>query len=81
MRDTSAYSWSPGVTNPPALQAVADNANAELRAAKKGKAPAASKASASLEAVSVLNWSAAIVIGSLVALWLLGGIVFKNANL
>ncbi len=39
------------------------------------------KAQASDEAVSVLNLSVALVLGATAILWVLGGIVFKSANL
>lgn len=42
---------------------------------------AQSNAAASADAKAAMHYAALIVIGSVVALWLLGGLVFKTANL
>jgi len=65
--------------------------NAPITAAFEEPSPAVTKATnkntikststASPDAKTTLNMSVVIVIGSLVLLWMLGGIVFKNANL
>lgn len=37
--------------------------------------------SSARDAVSTLHWAVGIVVVSLVLLWILGGIVFRNANI
>lgn len=44
-------------------------------------AKAQSNAAADASAKATMHFAALIVIGSVVALWLLGGLVFKTANL
>lgn len=58
-------------------QAIAQHATGVSNTSGK----ASSNAAADSSAKSTLHFSALIVIGSVVALWLLGGLVFKTANL
>jgi hypothetical protein len=89
MRDTSAFNMAPGTLNAPAGYggkdapvmggtSVADSAPQVTKAVNSQNG---NGAPASMEAESVKNWAASIVIGGLVLLWVLGGLVFRNANL
>jgi len=53
----------------------------EYSSAMKGAVNAKNSIEVSARATSVLYWAAAIVIASVILLWMLGGIVFKDANL
>lgn len=53
---------------------VGDRSNPRTKGANGGT-------TASAESKSVLHWSVGIVVFALLILWLMGGIVFKNANL
>lgn len=86
-RNTAAMNTSPGTLAAPAGFGGASHVNGSvqeseikvLRAANSSQP--VGKASASPEARTVLNLSATLVIAGTVLLWILGGIVFKNANL
>lgn len=90
MRDTSAFNAIPGTLNAPSGYGGA-NAPVSGGTAPADSAPQVTKAvnsqgqgngsPASAEAESVKNWAASIVIVGLVFLWVMGGIVFKNASL
>lgn len=90
MRDTTAFNAAPGTLTTPAGYggknapvtggtSVSDASPEVTKAVNSSSA--ANGAAASPEAESVKNVAAALVIGGLVLLWVLGGIVFKNANL
>lgn len=90
MRDTSAFSAVPGTLNAPAGYggqsapvtggtAPVDSAPQVTKAVNSMGTGAGSPASADAE--SVKNTAAVIVITGLVFLWVMGGIVFKNAKL
>lgn len=84
-KDTSALS---GTLNAPAGYGGTD---APIKDAFEAPSVATTKATnknaqkgtatASTDAKSTLNYAVVIVVGALVLLWMLGGIVFKNANL
>lgn len=90
MRDTSAFSAVPGTLNAPSgyggMNAPVTGGNAPA-----DSAPEVTKAvnsmgkgngsPASAQAESVKNTAAVMVVTGLVALWVMGGIVFKNASL
>lgn len=89
MRDTSAFS-APGTLGAPAGYG-GQNAPVTGGSAPADSAPQVTKAvnsqgqgmgsPASADAESVKNTAAVIVITGLVCLWVMGGIVFKNASL
>lgn len=89
-RDTSAFNAPAGTLGAPAGYG-GQNAPVTGGTAPADSAPQVTKAvnsqstgngaPASAEAESVKNTAAVIVIGGLVALWVLGGLVFKNASL
>ncbi len=90
MRDTSAFNAVSGTLNAPSGYggqnapvtggtAPADSAPMVTKAVNSQGQGNGSPASASAE--SVKNTAATIVIAGLVFLWIMGGIVFKNASL
>jgi len=90
MRDTSAFNAIPGTLNAPAGYGGM-NAPVSGGTPPADSAPEVTKAvnsmgsgngsPASAEADSVKNTAAVIVIGGLILLWVLGGLVFRNASL
>lgn len=90
MRDMSALNMLPGTLTAPAGYG-GSNAPVAGGTPPADSAPQVTKAvnsqgqgngsPASADAESVKNGAAAIVIGGLVFLWIMGGIVFKNASL
>lgn len=90
MRDTSAFNSVPGTLGAPAGYGGKD-APVMGGTTTADSAPQVTKAvnsmgegngvPASVQAESVKNWAAGIVIGGLIVLWILGGLVFRNANL
>lgn len=79
-RNTMAMNGAPAApTTTPTPAGVTAEVKAEFQAAKSDANKPTANASA--EAVSVLHWSAGIVAAGIILLWVLGGIVFKNANL
>lgn len=86
-RNTAGLNTSPGTLNAPAGYGGASAVNGEVKEHDLTVLKAANsahpvgRASASTDARSVLNLSATLVIAGTVLLWVLGGIVFKNANL
>lgn len=90
MRDTSAFNAAPGTLNAPAGYG-GQNAPVTGGTPAADSAPQVTKAvnsmgsgngsPASADAETVKNTAAVIVITGLVFLWIMGGIVFKNASL
>ena len=90
-RDTSAFGMtaSPGTLTTPAgytgnAAPITGGTNPEdtrLRAEKAVNSNSGPGTPASDEAESVKNMAATVVVACVVLLWLLGGIVFKNAKL
>jgi hypothetical protein len=64
--------------NPSPSQAIAQHATGVSNTAG---ARAQSNAAADTNAKSTMHYAALIVVGSVVALWMLGGLVLKTANL
>lgn len=90
MRDTSAFNAVPGTLNAPSGYG-GQNAPVTGGTPAPDSAPQVTKAvnsqsqgngaPASAEAESVKNTAAVIVITGLVLLWVMGGIIFRNASL
>jgi len=68
-----------GGSNAPITQPFEEPSVATTKATNKNSVKGT--ATASPDAKSTLNYAIVLVVGALVLLWMLGGIVFKNANL
>lgn len=89
MRNTTMMNTSPGTLNAPAgysgENAPINGSNAadaapEVTKAVNTMSKSNGAAPSDPEAQTILNMSAAIVIGCIVLLWMLGGLVFKTAR-
>jgi hypothetical protein len=81
MRNTAQMSGT-ATTEVPTPGGTSAAIKSEYSDAKNGRVTGKSATEApTARATSVLNWSAAIVLAGVALLWMLGGIVFKDANI